>query len=88
MDGPRLQKLIRLQQRKSVKLDVRSSSKRALLGVRSYRRERIRDHRNEEIDEPEIEHDDANYEEYTGDEELGVDHRVHDWRPLQYPTTG
>lgn len=37
----------------------------------------------DEVDEPEVEHDDANNEEETPNEELRVYHGVHDGRPLQ-----
>lgn len=63
--------------------DSRRSTKRALLRIRADSRERIRNHRNEQIDEPEIEHDETNDEEKARHEELGIDHLVHDRGPLQ-----
>ena len=46
------------------------------------RRERVRDHSDEEIDEPEIQDDDADDKEEARHEELGVHHVVHQARPL------
>ena len=62
--------------------DVRRSPKRALLRVLPDGGERVRDHGHEEVDEPEIEHDDADDEEEARDEELGVHHGVHEGGPL------
>jgi hypothetical protein len=47
------------------------------------RRERIRNNRHKEINKPKIEYDDTNYKETTRDEELGVDHGIHEWGPLR-----
>ena len=52
------------------------------MGLRTYGRERIRDNGNKQINKPEIENNDADDEIETGDEEFGIDHRVHKGRPL------
>ena len=62
--------------------DVRRSPKRALLRVRADGRERVRDDRDEQVDKPKVEDDNANDVEEARHEELGVHHSVHEWRPL------
>jgi len=66
----------------SVHPHVRSSSKSTLLSIRPNRGERVRDDSHEKIDQPEIEHHDTHYEETARDEELGIDHGVHQRGPL------
>ena len=62
---------------------LRSSAECALICVFANSGEGIGDHSDEQIDEPEIQHDDANDEEKAGYEELGVHHGVHEGRPLR-----
>ena len=55
----------------------RSGTERARSGFCSDSGERIRDHGDEQVDKPKIEHDDTNDEKEGGYEELRVDHRIH-----------
>lgn len=57
--------------------DLRSGTKRRLMRLLSNSRERVRDHSDEQIDQPEIEHHDADDKEEARHEELRVDHGVH-----------
>ena len=45
-------------------------------------RECVGDNGDKQVDEPEIQDDETDDEEKTRDEELGVHHSVHEWRPL------
>lgn len=48
----------------------RRSTECTLMCIAPNRRERVRDDGDEEVDKPEVEHDDAHDEEETGHEEL------------------
>lgn len=63
-------------------MNVRSSTECTLVSVAPDCRERIRNHSDEEIDEPEIQDDDADDEEEAGHKKLGVHHVIHQSRPL------
>jgi hypothetical protein len=60
----------------------RGSAERARSRLRSDSGERIRDHGDEQVNKPKIEHDKTNDEKEARYEELCVDHVVHQLRPL------
>lgn len=63
--------------------DSRCSTEGTLVRVRANGRERIGDHRDEQIDEPEVEHKDRNNEEETRGKVLRVDDAIHQRGPLK-----
>jgi hypothetical protein len=63
--------------------DLRRGTECTFLRLGPDGRERIGDHSDEKVDEPEIKYDDACDEEEAGYEELRVDHAVHDGGPLK-----
>lgn len=65
-----------------MKVDSRSCTKGTSLSVLSNSREGIGDNRNEQVDQPEVENDDAHNEEQRRDVEFRVHHLIHNWCPL------
>ncbi len=61
---------------------ARGSTERARLRFRSNDKERVRDHGDEQVDKPKIEHDKTSDKKDARNEELCVDHVVHQRRPL------
>lgn len=62
----------------------RCGSECALLRILPNGGERVRNNRHEEVDEPEVEYNDASDEEETRYEEFRVHHLVHKWGPLHF----
>jgi hypothetical protein len=58
-------------------VDSRDSTERARSRFRFDGRESVCDHGDEQVDQPEVEHDKANDEKEAGYEELRVDHGIH-----------
>lgn len=69
-------------------VDSRCSTECARPRLCSDGGERVRDHGDEQVDEPKIEHDKTNDEKEAGYEELRVDHGVHQRRPLPQENEG